>query len=234
MTQELMEALQKPFEARDIEWRIGRSGIKNDKPWAMALAYLTNRAIMSRLDEVVGPEGWKNEFKEFKVGESVGVLCGLSLKLDGEWVTKWDGAGSTDFEPFKGGLSDSMKRAAVQFGLGRYLYNLDETFVECSATKGQGNWKYAKTKDDKVFYWKTPTLPDWALPKVKAPSAYVSLEQADALVGMLGKYDFEMERFLTWASKAAKHDVVAVDQLPKSLYQKAFDMLKSVGEAVPV
>lgn len=231
----IQEHLQRPFDARDIEWRIGRSGVKNDKPWAMALAYLTNRAIMNRLDEVVGPEGWKNEFREFKVGESIGVLCGLSLKLDGEWITKWDGAGSTDFEPFKGGLSDSQKRAAVQWSIGRYLYNLDETFVECSLTRGQGKeWNYAQTKEKVAFFWKTPTLPDWALPNSKAPSAYVSIEQADALVGMLAKYEFETERFLAWATKAAKHDVVAVDQLPKGLYQKAFDMLKAAGEAVPV
>ena len=56
-----------------------------------------------------------------------------------------------------------MKRAAVQWGIGRYLYNLDETFVETSATKKDG-WKFAKTKD-KSFYWKIPDLPKWALPK---------------------------------------------------------------------
>lgn len=229
----IQEQLQKPFEARDIEWRIGRSGQKKDGGcWAMALAYLNNRAIQNRLDEVMGPSNWKNEFREFKVGDSVGVLCGLSLKMDGEWVTKWDGAGSTEFEPFKGGLSDSQKRAAVQFGIGRYLYNLDETFVECSEKKGQGQWNYAKTKEGVVFYWKTPELPSWALPKEKAPSAYVSEEQADALVGMLERYDFTEERFLTWATKAAKQDVVHVTQLPKGLYQKAYDMLKAAGEAV--
>lgn len=233
----IQEQLQRPFEARDIEWRIGRSGCKGDRFWAMALAYLTNRAIMNRLDEVVGPEGWKNEFREFKVGESAGVLCGLSMKIDGEWITKWDGAGSTDFEPFKGGLSDSQKRAAVQFGIGRYLYNLDETFVECSASKGQGNWNYAKTKEGQAFYWKTPELPSWALPKVGAkaqPSATISAKEADALVGMLQKYDFTEERFLNWATKAAKFDVVTVNSLPKGLYQKAHDMLKAAGEEVPV
>ena len=33
------------------------------KVWATALPYLTNCAIMARVDEVCGPENWKNEFK---------------------------------------------------------------------------------------------------------------------------------------------------------------------------
>lgn len=167
----LLEDLQRPFDSQDIEWRIGRSGKNGDKFWAMALAYLTNRAIMSRLDSVFSPGGWRNEFKEWGVGGKDGVLCGISCKLDGEWVTKWDGAENTDIESVKGGLSDAMKRCAVQWGIGRYLYNLDETFCECSAEKQKG-WNYAKTKDQGIFYWKTPDLPAWALPsksKVSPP-----------------------------------------------------------------
>lgn len=162
------------FPDEDIEWRIGRSGRKDGKPWAMALAYVTNRAIMSRLDEVCGPENWKNEFLAWKTG---GVLCGISIKISGEWVTKWDGAEDTDIEAVKGGLSSSMKRAAVQWGIGRYLYNLDETFVTCQidrpATK-QG-WNYAKGKDDDgvfQFYWQTPKMPANMLPGNKAGTIY--------------------------------------------------------------
>ena len=76
------------------------------------------RAIMDRLDKVCGVENWMNQFKEFKSG----LLCGISIRIDGEWITKWDGAQETQIEPFKGGLSDSMKRAAVQWKIGRYLY----------------------------------------------------------------------------------------------------------------
>ena len=38
--------LNEPFPVEDIEWRIQQSGDKNGKPWAMVLAYVTNRAIM--------------------------------------------------------------------------------------------------------------------------------------------------------------------------------------------
>lgn len=242
MTTELVEALQRPFESRDIEWRIGRSGVKKDGGvWASALAYLTNRAIMSRLDEVMGPGLWKNEFKEWRVGDKCGVLCGLSLKLESEWVTKWDGAENTDIESVKGGLSDAMKRAAVQWGIGRYLYNLEATFVEVSGEK-RNDWNWAQhTNQDKTkisYWWKAPGLPDWALPAKKTdhpPSkpGCVSPEEADIIAGMLSKYGFEETRFLEWATKAAKYKIVAVRYLPKVLFEKAKTILEAeVG--VPV
>lgn len=160
------EKLQEPFDPIDIEWRIGRSGEKNNNLWATALAYVSNRAIQNRLDEVFGCMFWKNEFKEWHESSQI---CGISVYNDTlkSWITKWDGADNTNFEGTKGGLSDSMKRAAVQWGIGRYLYNLDEMFVEVSETKVK-DWNYAqiKVKDDKKsIWWKTPELPKWAVPK---------------------------------------------------------------------
>ena len=158
--------LTAPFDADDVEWRIARSGFKqNGEPWAQCLAYLTNRAIQNRLDEVAGPANWKNEYAPGPCG---GVLCGLSIRVDGEWVTKWDGAENTDFEAVKGGLSDAMKRAAVQWGIGRYLYELPEGWAEAKNERFAGA-RYAtavrKGSNEKLpFFWKPPALPEWALP----------------------------------------------------------------------
>lgn len=164
-----LKKLRDHFPASEIEFRIGRSGKSGDKLWASALAYITNRAIMNRLDEICGPENWWNEYREWIIGEKKGVLCGITIRTEHGPVCKWDGAEPTDIESVKGGLSDSMKRAAVQWGLGRYLYNLEETFVDCSAEKQRGEgWNYAKSKDG-VFYWKTPDLPKWALPVGEKP-----------------------------------------------------------------
>ena len=158
-----LSRLAEPLPAESVEWRIGQCGKKNDGTyWAKALAYLTNRSIMHLLDDVVGPANWTNEYREWSGGGKHGVLCGLSIRCDGEWITKWDGAENTDIESIKGGLSDAMKRAAVQWGIGRYLYKLEATFVECS-TQRQSGWNYARDKAGE-FYWKTPDLPAWALP----------------------------------------------------------------------
>lgn len=154
-----LSKLKDCFEPNDIEWRLQQCGKgKSDKIWGMALAYVTNRAIMNRLDEVCGPENWKNEFKAAPDG---GILCGISIKIGDEWVTKWDGAENTDIEAVKGGLSGAMKRAAVQWGIGRYLYKLEESWINANEN---GSYR-GKTKDGTVFKWDAPALPAWALPK---------------------------------------------------------------------
>lgn len=81
--------------------------------------------------EVVNPSHWKNEFIPWRDNTQ---LCGISILFiyeDGtrEWVTKWDGSGNSDIEPIKGGLSDSFKRSAAQWNIGRYLYQMGSIWV---------------------------------------------------------------------------------------------------------
>lgn len=173
-----LRKLATPVTDDDIEFRIGQAGKKSGGGiWAKALAYVTNRTIMQRLDDVCGPENWCNDYREWK---GTAQLCGISIRIEGVgWVTKWDGAGDTEIESVKGGLSDSMKRAAVAWGIGRDLYKLPETWVECSDERRDG-WHYARLpqKDGGgSFYWRTPTLaeirgdqPKPAAPPAPAPS----------------------------------------------------------------
>ena len=144
--EKIEEELQKEFPPEDIEWRVGP--VNEKEMQGIALAYITNRAIQSRLDNVFGTFGWKNDYKAWH-GES--QLCGLSVKFMGhdgksEWITKWDGAENTKYESIKGGLSDSMKRTAVQFGIGRYLYKMPTIWV--NVTKRGKN--YYITDEDKT------------------------------------------------------------------------------------
>ena len=175
-----LKALADPFPASDIEWRLQQAGEKNGKVWARVLAYITNRAIMQRLDDVCGPENWRNEYRH---GPDGAVLCGISVLVPRqsgadasreEWVTKWDGAENTDIEAVKGGLSNAMKRAAVQWGIGRYLYDLEEGFAVVS--DNGANYASAKKEGKNTypaFKWDPPALPKWALPagsgKVERP-----------------------------------------------------------------
>lgn len=126
--EELRQALAAPFSNGDIEWRI--SATTQDKTKGLAVPYVTNRAIQNRLDSTVGIDGWQNEFKPWKDGKA--QLCGISIyfQQQKQWLTKWDGADDSDFESVKGGLSDSMKRAAVEWGVGRYLYGMTQIWVK--------------------------------------------------------------------------------------------------------
>lgn len=119
-----LQNLHAPFPPNEIEWRVGST--KADKSSGLALAYLTARHVMERLDEVCGVENWQDRY-EFHGKRTV---CYLSIRIDGEWVTKADGAGDSDVEAEKGAISDALKRAAVKWGVGRYLYDLGNTWVE--------------------------------------------------------------------------------------------------------
>lgn len=116
--------LHAPFPAAEIEWRVGSTN--GDKSSGLALAYLTARHVMERLDAVCGPENWQDRY-EFHGPRTV---CYLSLRVGGEWVTKADGAGDSDVEAEKGAISDALKRAAVKWGIGRYLYDLGKIWVD--------------------------------------------------------------------------------------------------------
>lgn len=164
-----IDELRLPFPAQDIEWRVQNFGIGNSGPWVMVLAYVTNRAIQSRLDRVCGPLGWQNEYKAAPLG---GIMCGISVfdAPNSHWITKWDGAENTKIEEVKGGLSSSMKRAGSQWGIGRYLYKLEANFADISSNRPSKQDKklFSQHYDKKTstnYYWRIPTLPEWALPK---------------------------------------------------------------------
>lgn len=198
-----LELLDSPFPAQDIEWRIQQAGKNNSGIWVKVLAYVTNRAIMKRLDEVCGKSGWCNVYRD--IPNNGGVECGLSIKVDEEWITKWDAAEKTQVEAVKGGRSGAMKRAAVQWGIGRYLYDLDVGFATVSDKKLPG-FVYAQTKELGAFYWKPPELPGWAVPVTSAEPSTIgngggdvepydehvkTIEEAD---GILAKFCREIEK----------------------------------------
>lgn len=168
--QEIMQGLQQPFSAKDLEWRAQRT-IKTQNGFrSVVVPYITNRAIQDRLDQVVGPMNWRNSYETWR---DKGVLCGIAIKFNGEWVEKYDGADETPYEATKGGFSAAHKRAGAVWGLGRYLYSLDVFWVNVvdKKTDNSNDWEYINTKikvDGKDVYvkgyWKIPTVPSWALP----------------------------------------------------------------------
>lgn len=184
-----LQDLKAPFPAEDIEWRISRAGKKNGKVWAKVLAYATNRAIMDRLDDVFGPEHWQNTFHDY----GSRLACGIGIRIEGsdyDWVWKWDGAGALEArgglsvaDAGKGDFSNAMKRAAVQWGIGRYLYNLDEGWADVGPD-GAHYGRLPKDKGGDSFRWDPPKLPAWALPTNGKPDAKAEDKSRDELKAM--------------------------------------------------
>ena len=138
---DLLKKLREPFRKEELEFRVGATN--NDKSMGLALAYVQARAIQNRLDELFGVDGWAVSYKEI----SAGFICSLSIKINDRWVTKEDGAGMTEYESVKGGISNAFKRVASSgFGIGRYLYNAKK------------NWYPIRQQGRGYIFTETPVL----------------------------------------------------------------------------
>lgn len=127
--QSLHEQLSRAFDGKELKFfPVAKS---RDGKTARVGSYIDARAVMERLDEVMGPEGWSTSYRCIDPADKA-VECTLSLSLGGQWVSKSDvgycndakDADNAEKEPWKAAYSDALKRAAVQFGIGRYIYSL--------------------------------------------------------------------------------------------------------------
>jgi hypothetical protein len=143
-----LDDLRKPFDPAAISWRVGST--TKDKTKGMALAYIDARDVQDRLDAVCGVGGWQCRYVPMHDKKTV-CEVGVWVEHPGfagpnrpaEWIWKADGAGDSDVEAEKGALSDAFKRAAVRWGVGRYLYDLDSPWVELE-TYEKGGQTYVK------------------------------------------------------------------------------------------
>lgn len=128
------------LRADEIEIRVGNTKRKypnkpksDDNPVVgfQVLLYKTARVDANVLDETVGPFNWQKRFYQVKNT----MICSVGIKdtETGEFIWK-DDAGDDDFqaEQVKGEASDSFKRAAFAWGLGRLnLYYAPFIWVKC-------------------------------------------------------------------------------------------------------
>lgn len=111
----LFAALAAEFDPREVKTR-AQAGRQ--------FKYVTARTVMNRLDNVLSPENW---WARFRMVSADSVLCYLTIQLpNGTRVTKSDVGGCAGMadpgDDDKSAASDGLKRAAVHFGVGRYLY----------------------------------------------------------------------------------------------------------------
>jgi hypothetical protein len=150
---EIFDKLKAEFPREAISWRA--QSLNKDGTSAMALAYIDARDVMQRLDEVCGPDGWQCRYPH----AGAKTVCEIGIFYNQEWLWKADGAGDSDIEAEKGALSDAFKRAAVRWGIGRYLYDLASPWVPCE--------HYLNHQGKKV--WKKWTQDPWS--QIRTPSA---------------------------------------------------------------
>ena len=168
--QELVAALEDPFDPGEIKWRVTNTckvgGPKGPRDRGQMLAYADPRAYTDRLNGLFAPSGWTRDYNvqmvqnferkergatertitaKIVVTSKVTIYgLGTHTGLGEEWAEN-DNAGTA-------AEAQAFKRACSCFGLGRYLYDLEGQWVDL---------------DEKKRPLETPRLPDWARPKLQ-------------------------------------------------------------------
>lgn len=123
---------QKLKFAIPYKWKIQSFNKAQTK--ASCVAYIDARDVMDLLDKAVGFDGWRDSYRR----EGDRLICKLELRIDNEWIAREDTGTESQSESEKGEFSDAFKRAAVKWGIGRFLYDLDIKWLDI---KMNGSYK---------------------------------------------------------------------------------------------
>lgn len=171
--QEIKQRLIEPFDPEEIKWRVTATSTIQTKHGpqkrGQLIAYADQRAYTDRLNSVFGEWGWTRDYdvqvaqnferrtasdkSQSAVAAKVVVVSRVTIHGLGthtgvgeEWADDENAATRAEAQAFK--------RACACFGLGRYLYDLDKTWVDLD-------------QSNRPAY--TPSLPEWALPASHRP-----------------------------------------------------------------
>lgn len=185
---ELVAKLKQPIS---YQWRV--QSRNKDKTKAFCSAYIDARQVMDVLDQHC-LFGWHSDFKEIDGF----IFAGIGIVThDNDIIWRWDcGARVENDEKDqmyeqagKSAASDAFKRAAVQWGIGRFLYDLDMVTVKCDQygnpvdDRGERIWDLTKHINTKG---KTQAKAPQESPKPEVPESpeqpALSPKQFDAMV----------------------------------------------------
>ena len=117
-----------------FHWREANRS-KNGKS-AQCLAYLDARDVMDLLDRVCGKAGWQDDYFVLQDRLYGKISIEVEHKHQGSiWISKCDVGTESNTEKEKGNASDAFKRAAVHWGIGRFLYRMDRVWVNVNDSK---------------------------------------------------------------------------------------------------
>jgi hypothetical protein len=157
--EKLFAQLEEPFDPVQVKWRVMRTS--DDRRSGVVLPFADPRAYTDRLNQLFTPAGWTREYSistvpsltrvdrgKVIVTSKVLVATAVTITRLGshtgtgeEWADKENAVTAADAQAFK--------RACSCFGLGRYLYRFEET------------WVHLDQRGEPVAI---PILPSWALP----------------------------------------------------------------------
>jgi hypothetical protein len=156
----ILAQLSEPFDPSEIKWRVTHTS--KDGRRGAVIAYADPRAYQDRLNKIVTAAGWSSTYhictltnimrargynKEVMSGK---VLSTCKVTIDGIGEHSGTGEDWADEEcAMTSADAQAFKRACSAFGLGRYLYNLEEVWVDL---------------DERKQPKRLPQMPKWAMP----------------------------------------------------------------------
>lgn len=131
---------------------------------AVMLAYIDARQLFDKLDEVLGVDGWQSDFRQIDGKLFGGIGVKKEFMTGGyEWIWKWDTGSESNVEKEKGEVSDSLKRAGVQLGVGRFLYSLGNVKLKVANYNG----KFKVADDSGNILWDKDAINELCIKAVK-------------------------------------------------------------------
>jgi hypothetical protein len=121
-------------EEMPFKWKVQTANEWN----CSCVAYVDSRQVQDKLDDVVGASNWQDRY--LVVDGQLHCEIGIYDDVKKEWVWKGDCGTESMTEKEKGQASDAFKRAAVKWGVGRFLYSME--IQKLKSGKGK-NGKFA-------------------------------------------------------------------------------------------
>jgi hypothetical protein len=148
--QQLLDKLRQPIP---YQWRV--QSRSKDKSKAICTAYIDARDVMNVLDNTC-EHGWEVSYSENQGFIFAGIGINVLLESPGRdpyinQLWRYDCGQRVENDPAdqmyeqagKSAASDAFKRAAVMWGVGRFLYDLDKVILPCdqygNPVDNQGN-----------------------------------------------------------------------------------------------
>jgi hypothetical protein len=125
-----------------FKWRVQSA----NQYGASCVAYIDSRQVQDLLDDVCGSDNWQCKFEEHKGN----LFCSIGIYIKDKWVWKSDCGVESNVEKQKGEASDAFKRAAVMWGVGRFLYS--KTIVKLPTKEKNGKWVPFSEKKQRFIY----------------------------------------------------------------------------------
>lgn len=214
----LLEKLQQPIP---FSWRV-QSRTK-DRSKALCTAYIDARDVMRVLDQHCF---WEVEYKEINGF----IFAGIGISLDGAKYWRWDCGQRIENDPQdqmydqagKSAASDAFKRAAVMWGVGRFLYDLEMVSLQCDDkgnpidSNGKRIWditahinglKSGSNKPTEAVQTSAPTLD---IDKYNAMIQFIQVGKWKDVESAIKKYELTLEQKtnLTGLINKAKSEAV--------------------------